>query len=205
MPWGNQVLLGWEEVSSTALHNLNVTPLSFHQVEKGGGLRNCLWDAKGCSCVRGRRHQIICLLKFSHCLLLPLSHNPQVGAVLLSQSQDLTHPGNEAILPGGHLARVWGKVLVIAVVLQVRLAWMESKVLSWMMVMAMTPAHDNLQEEDQHMKGTNLPKFVRRQQEKLKSMGIDLLNVTLLSHNLLPWDPWGNHIGQVRSLNKIQM
>ena len=56
---------------------------------------------------------------------------------------------------------MWGKVLMIAMVLQVRLARVESKVLSWMMVVAMTPAHDNLGVEYQYMKGINSSKIVR--------------------------------------------
>ena len=159
LPWRDQVLLRWEEVSCAALHNLNVPALRLHQIKEGGGLGNCLWDTKGCSCVCRRRHQIICPLKFSHGLLLPLSHHPQVGAVLLSQSQDLSHPGDKAVLPGRHLARVWGKVLVVAMVLQVRLTRMESKMLSWMMVVPMTPAHDNLGEGYQY-KDTKSPKTV---------------------------------------------
>ena len=56
---------------------------------------------------------------------------------------------------------MWGKVLMIAMVLQVRLARVESKVLSWMMVVGMTPAHDNLRVEYQYMKGINSSKIVR--------------------------------------------
>ena len=156
LPWSNQVLLSWEEVGCTTLHNLNVPTLRFHKIKEGGGLGNSLWDAKGCSCVCRRRHQIICSLKFPHGLLLPLSYDPQVSTVLLSQSQNLTHPGDEAVLPRRHLARVWGKVLVVAMVLHVRLARMESKMLSWMMVVPMTPAHDNLEVEYQY-KDTKSP------------------------------------------------
>ena len=144
MPWCNQVLLSREEVGCSALHNLNVPALCFHQVKEWGRLRNCLWDTKSCSSMRWGRHKIVCPLKFSHRLLLPLSHNPQISSILLSQSQDLAHPGDEAVLPGRHLARVRGKVLVIAVVLQVTWARVESKVLSWMMVVTMTSAHDDL-------------------------------------------------------------
>ena len=126
MPWCNQVLLGREEVSCSTLHNLNVPALCFHQIKEWGRLRNCLWNTESRSSMRWGRHKIVCPLKFSHRLLLPLTHNPQVSAVLLSQSQDLSHPSDEAILPGRHLARVWGKVLVIAVMLQVRLARVKS-------------------------------------------------------------------------------
>ena len=42
-------------------------------------------------------------------------------------------------------------------------------------------------------------------QKKFERTGIDLLYVSLLSHNLLSWHPWGNHICQVRSLKKEQM
>ena len=83
-------------------------------------------------------------------MLLPLPYDPQVSAILLSQSKDLTHPGNEAVLPRRHLARVWGKVLVVAVVLQVRLARMEAEMLAWMMVVPMTPAHNNLEVKYQY-------------------------------------------------------
>ena len=120
------MLLGWEERSCSPLHHLNISALCFNQIEEGGRLRNCLRNTKGCSSVRWSRHQIVRPLQFSHCLLLSLPHNPQVGAILLPQSQNLTHPGDEAILPRRHLARVWGKVLVVAVVLEMRLARVES-------------------------------------------------------------------------------
>ena len=45
---------------------------------------------------------------------------------------------------------MWGKVLVVAVVLQVRLARMEAEMLAWMMVVPMTPAHNNLEVKYQY-------------------------------------------------------